>query len=108
MGGQDTRRAEAALQRMVLSERRLQCAQRVTSCEPFDGNDIRLIRLHGKHQAGPYRRPIHDNGARATDPVLAADMCACQFKLMAQTIGERRASFHSGGDGFAIDSKSHH
>lgn len=107
-GGQDTGRAKAALQRVVLSERRLQCAQCVTSREPFDGDDIRLLNLHGKYKAGAYRRPIHDDGASATNPVFTADMCACQFKIMAQTIGKRRASFHRDGDRFAIDGKSHH
>src|SRR5215831_3648010 len=73
---QHARRAKAALQRMMLMEGFLHGIELVDAAEAFDGLDHRSVGLHGEHQAGACAITVDDDGAGATNPVLAADMRA--------------------------------
>src|SRR5207248_5342259 len=85
---QEARRAEAALQAVVLPERLLQRMERLALREAFDGADLRALRLHGEHEAGTDRLAVHQHGAGAAHAVLAAEMRAGQPAVFAQRIGE--------------------
>src|ERR1700687_416903 len=58
--------------------------------QAFDGGDL-AVDLNGKHQAGAHGRAIDDNGARAANAVLAADMGTGELEVMTQAIGQRGA-----------------
>ena len=48
---QKARRAEAALQAVIVHEGLLHRVQRAAGSKPFDGADFLAVRLHGEHQA---------------------------------------------------------
>ena len=86
---QKARRAEAALQAMMIHEGALHRMQLVAVREPLDGADLLAVGLHGKHQAGAHRLAVDDHGAGAADAVLAADMGAGLPAILADRIGQR-------------------
>src|SRR5262249_59700975 len=85
---QEARRAEAALQSVMVPESLLQRMQLVSIGEPFDGPDACAFRLHRKHQARTYRLVLYQYRASATHAVLAAEMRAREAALLAQRIGQ--------------------
>ena len=100
---QKARRAEAALQAVVIHEGLLHRMQRVAIGQSFDGADFLALGLHGEHQAGAHRLAIDDHGAGAADAVLAADMGAGLAAILADGIGQRAARLDSDGVVAAID-----
>ena len=102
-GGDHARRAEAALQRVMLAERRLQRRQVVVVRQALDRDDLGAFGLHREHQAGAHRLAVDQHGAGAADAVLAADMGAGQPQMMAQAIGERQARLDLDLDRLAVD-----
>src|SRR3954466_14651663 len=73
-GDQHARRAEAALQSVMLMEGRLQWMQRAASRDPLDGDDVGAIGLHGEHDARARGLAVEEDRAGATGAVLATDM----------------------------------
>ena len=71
---QKARRAEAALQSVVLDERLLQRVQLVAVRQALDGADLASLGLHREHQARAHRFAVDQHRAGAADAVLAADM----------------------------------
>ncbi|GAA3792693.1 hypothetical protein GCM10022380_06810 [Amycolatopsis tucumanensis] len=51
------------------------------------------VGLHREHQARPHRFAVDEHGARAADPVLAAEMGAGQSEIVAQGVGRRAPRF---------------
>src|SRR5687767_7822418 len=88
------RRAEAALQAVMLAKRLLQRIQRVAIGEPFHRLDVAAVHLRGKEQTRANRRAIQDDRAGAAHAVLAAQMRPGQLEIVAQEVGERLAHFH--------------
>ncbi len=88
---QEARRAEAALQAVVIDEGLLQRMQRLAIGEPFDGADLPAVGLDREHQAGADRLAVEDDGAGAADAVLAADMGAGLAAVVADRIDQRLA-----------------
>src|SRR5262249_12638081 len=73
--GQDhTRRAEAALQAVVLDERTLNRMQRAVGCQPLDRRDVATIRLPGEHGAALHGASVEEDGAGAALARVAADV----------------------------------
>ena len=96
---QDPRRAEAALQGVVLAERLLQRAP----LEPFDRPDLGAVGLHREQQAGAHRDAVELDGARAADAVLAADVRAGQAELWRRKSESSRRGSTSLADAAAVD-----
>src|SRR5205085_9125897 len=91
-GGQYSRRAEAALQTVILVERLLQRMEFVgRRRDSLDGEQIVAIGLLREHQAGARGSSIEQDGAGAADTVLAAEMGAGEAERVAHEIGERPA-----------------
>ena len=86
---QEARRAEAALQAVVIHEGLLHRMQLVAVGEALDGADLLAVGLHGEHQAGAHRLAVDDHRAGAADAVLAADMGAGLAAILADGVGQR-------------------
>ena len=87
---QEARRAEAALETVLLGERLLdRMKRRAGGREALDGHQLVPLRLYGEHQAGPHGPPVDENGAGAAHAVLAAEVRAGQVELVAQEVRER-------------------
>src|SRR5579885_3179197 len=84
---QNSRRAEAALQAMIIAERLLQRVQRLAvGRDAFDRHDLVAVGLHREHQARAGRTAVEQNGAGAADAVLAAQMRAGKAQIVPQEI----------------------
>src|SRR5687767_13473564 len=89
---QHARRAEAALQAVIVAERfleRMKLGGRRR--DAFDGQDLVAVRLHREHQARARGEAVEQDRAGAADAVLAAEMGAGEAELLAHEIGEREA-----------------
>src|SRR5688572_16699182 len=82
------RRAEPALQTVVIPERLLHGVQRVAVGDALDGGDARAVQLNGKHEAGAYGLPVVEHRARAAHAVLAAHVRAREPEALAKKVGE--------------------
>src|ERR1700740_2174465 len=72
---QDARRAEPALQRVMLAIALLQGRQALRRrLQPFDGADLGALRLHCESKARAGGCAVDLDGAGTADAVLAADM----------------------------------
>ena len=98
------RRAEAALQGVVLMEGRLDRMQgAVAGCEAFDGRDRRTVGHHGENRAGFDRLSIDIDGAGAALRRVAPDMGSGQTKIVAEKMNQKLARFDRSGPARAID-----
>jgi len=73
-GQQHARRAEPALQSVLLVKGLLQRHHRVAVRDPLQRLDGCAIHLHRQAQTGEHRLAVHAHHARAATAVLAADM----------------------------------
>jgi hypothetical protein len=99
--------AEATLYGVSFPEGFLKGMQVIHGSQSFDCENLMAVGLHSKHQAGPDRFSIKQNGASATYTVLAADVRASQAKLMAQEIAQQQARLDGALVLGAIDSDCH-
>ena len=76
---------------MVLRERLLKRVQRVAVGEALDRLDLAVVGLHAEHEARAGRRAVDEDGARAADAVLAAEVRARVAEVVAQHVGQRAA-----------------
>src|SRR5262249_60043322 len=83
-GHDHARGAEAALQPVIVAERRLHRVQVVALGNAFDRGDARSRGLSGQHGAGFYRLAIDVNDTGAALAGVAADMGASQVQMIAQ------------------------
>src|SRR5580692_7977596 len=90
-GRQHTRRAEAALQSVMLAKRGLQRGQRRLAREPLNRGDVAALDLDREHQTGPDSGAIDDDSACSAHAVLAAEMGSGLPQHLAQTIGDGAA-----------------
>ena len=100
---QHARRAESALQGMMLVKRFLQRIHLPDAAEAFDRLDAAAVGLHREHQAGARAVAVDQHGAGAADAMLAADMGAGQAQRVTQEIGKQQARLHGGAVGCAVD-----
>src|SRR3984893_11327127 len=89
-----TRRAVAALERVVLDECRLKWMQNVALRQSFDSRHRRLIAGRGEGQAGEHSSSVNEDGASSTGGMIAALLGASKVKMLAQEVEERRAHIH--------------
>src|SRR5262249_43290781 len=82
--------AVAALETVILVKGLLQGMQLVRRWRnTFNRQQLGRARLHRKHQAWARGASVKENGARAADPVLAAQMCTGEPELPADEVRER-------------------
>lgn len=67
-----TRRAVAALERIVLDECRLKWMQNIALCQSLDSRHCRLIAGRGERQAGEHPSSVDEDSASATGAMVAA------------------------------------
>jgi len=68
------RRAEPALEAVLVPERLLQGMQRRSLCQALDGGDLRPVGLDGEDRAGLDAVPVDLDGARPAVARIAANM----------------------------------
>ena len=89
---QHARRAEAALQAVVVAHRFLQRVElSVRQRQRFDGGQFLAVGLHGQHLARARGAAVEVDGAGAAHAVLAPDMRSGQTQLVADEVGQQHA-----------------
>ena len=96
------RRAEAALQAVIVAERRLHRMQLVALGEAFDGGDVGAVGLTDQHGAGLDRPAVDMHDAGAALAGVAADMGAGQAQMLAQQMDKQGAVLDIGRDRLAV------
>src|SRR3984893_19116362 len=81
--------AVAALEPVLGPEGLLHRMQAVGGGDALDGGDTPPVGLHGQHEAGAGGVAVEPGGARAADPVLAAQVRAGELEDLSQEVGER-------------------
>ena len=100
---QHSGRTEAALQSVLVMERRLQEQHQLILLETFQCPDIGTINTDGERDTGPRWLVIDQHRAGAAAALLAAEMRRGQPKFLAQQVREAGAGFDRGHNPFAID-----
>src|ERR1051325_646050 len=90
-GHDHARRAEAALQAVLVPESLLHDVQLAVAGETFDRGDRGAVRLHGEHRARLHRLPVEEDRADAALAGVAADVRAGEAELVAQEVDEEEA-----------------
>src|SRR5689334_2359336 len=94
-GGHDhARRAEAALQTVLLPEALLDGMQLTVLGQALDRGDLGAVGLHGEQGARLHRLAVHEDGAGAALAGVAADVGACQPDRLADVVDEQQARLH--------------
>src|SRR5438128_11051456 len=94
--------AEAALKTVRFPEGLLNRVHLIGCAEALHRLNIVSIGLYRQHDARAHRRAIEQESTCAAYPMLAADMCSRQFKLMPDEIREQHPRFDSALDGVTI------
>ena len=98
------RGAEAALQAVVLLERRLHRVQRAVGLRhALDGHDVGALGLHGDDRAALDGLAVHEHGAGAALRGVAADVRAGEPQVLADEGDEQRARLDFGRGRLAVD-----
>ena len=82
-------RAVAALEAVVLEERRLHRVQLVAFGQPFDRGDLAALVHHGERQAGVDAPAVDQHRAGAALAVVAALLGAGEAEVLAQRVEQR-------------------
>src|SRR5712692_5632054 len=90
-GEDDTRRAEPALEPVVLLERFLDGMHSAVLAEALDRRDRVTVRLDRQHSAGLHRLTVQEDGARAAVACVTANMGARKPEIIAKEIDEQHA-----------------
>lgn len=90
----EARRAEAALQAVMLTKCFLNAPEPVNASLALDGLDCHALCLHGERKARARATPVEEHGACAAYTVLAADMGSCEAQLVAQEVAEKHSGFN--------------
>ena len=96
-------RAESALEAVLVPERFLHGIELAVARETFHGDDIRALRLHGKHGAALDGLAVQLHGARAAQRGFAAHVRTRQARDVAHEMNEQQARFYVLGIAFPID-----
>src|SRR5512142_1242888 len=102
-----SRRAEAALQAVILVERLLQRVQLAALREALDRQDVGTFALHGEHRARLDRHAVQIDRARAAVRRLAADVWSGVLELLAQRMNQKLARLDDDVDLLAVQLERH-
>src|SRR6266536_1573205 len=101
------RRAKTALHRAGLSERELHRVQRAAVGEAFDREDLAVLRLARRDEAGAHGHAVHEHGTGAAFTLLARVLAARQTEPLTQQVEQAFSLPYVVGDPvFAIDSEA--
>src|SRR6185436_13004139 len=89
-GHQHARRAEAALQRVLLGEGFLHRVQLAALLQALDGVDAAAVGLHGEHRARLHRLAVELDRAHAAMRRVAADVGAGQAQVLADEVHQQQ------------------
>src|SRR6476620_10283258 len=70
--------------------------------QPFDRQHVGALALQRQRGAGLHGNAVQMDEAGAALRGVAADMGACEPKMLAQELDQERAGVDIGGDGFAV------
>ena len=87
----------------MVGERLLQRVQLAVLCEPLNSFDLRPVGLDRKHHAALHEDAVHENGARAAVPGIAADVAAGQIDVVADEMDEQSPRIDFPLVGLAVD-----
>src|SRR5579859_1017987 len=99
------RRAEAALQTVVLAKSLLHRVQLAVAREALDGGHLRAVRLDGEHRAALHGATADQHGARAALAGVAADVRAREREALAQELDEEHLGLDVGAHVSSIDAQ---
>ena len=88
------RRAEAALEAVVLLEGGLDGVHHLAVGQALDGRDLAPVGLDGEHRAALHRLAVDEHGARAAARRVAADVGAGEPHVVSQVVHEEPAWLH--------------
>ena len=97
------RRAEAALEAVVLPEGGLERVEPVRGGHPLDRRDRRAVRLDGEHRARLHGLAVHGHGARAALRGVAADVGPGQVQVLAEELDQEPSRLHVHLAGHSVD-----
>ena len=75
--------------------------------EALDRRDLVAISLDGEHQARAHRLAVDEHGACAAHAVLASEVGAVEFGVLAQEVGEETARLDLGLQRAAVHDGAH-
>jgi hypothetical protein len=92
---EDTWRAKAALEAMGFTKGLLDWVQLIRlGREPLDGDDLVPGGLNREHETGAHRSAVEEDGACATDTMLAANMGSREANLMPEEVAQEKPRFN--------------
>ena len=104
LGGHDhARRAEAALQAVLIPEGFLDLVQLAVGGHPFDGQDLGAVGLDREHRAALDGLAVQLDGAGAAQRRLAADVRTGESDHLAQVMNQEKSRLYVVGIGSAVD-----
>lgn len=101
------RRAEAALEAVVLHERLLHRVRSVGPGDPLDGGDGAALGLRRQGQAGQHSPAVHMDRARATGSLVTALLRAHQAQPVAQGVQQGDPGVQAERVGTAVHVECH-
>src|SRR5262249_7961087 len=102
-GEYEARRAEAALEAVLVLKRPLDRVQFAGLREPFDRLDRGAVRLDGEQQARAAHLAVERDRAGAADALPAADVRSRQTELVTDEVGEQRPRLRASGPFAPVD-----
>ena len=99
----ETRRAIAALQRVLFQKRLLHLRQFAIFRQSFDRRDFAALRLDGEFLAGINRQVVHQHRAGAAGRAVATFLRAGQAGIIPQRVEQRHARLQHELECFAVD-----
>src|SRR5712691_4141119 len=102
-GHDHARRAEAALQAVLVPESLLHRVQLAVRGEAFDGGDARPVGLHRQHRARFDRLPVDQHCAGATLTGVAANVGPSEPQCLAQEMNQKQTRLDLGALLHAVD-----
>ena len=97
------RRAESALQPVLVPERFLHGVQLAVHGQAFDGHDVRAVSLHREHRAALDGLAVDLDGAGAAQRRLASHVRPGQSNHLAQVMDQEQSRLHVVGIAFPVD-----
>src|SRR6266540_4023574 len=94
--------AKSALQAVVVLECLLHRAETISRRYAFDRRYIGAVELRGERDARPHWCSVQEDGARAADPLLAADMSSGMPEFLPQQVGGEKSSLDRSPNRLAV------
>jgi hypothetical protein len=103
----ESRRAEAAHQRVLLAEGLLDRVQRRALCQAVDVANLLALALDRERRARIHGAAVDDHRARAARAAIAAPLAAGQIRAHAQRVEQRHARLNHQVQALAVHHQAH-